>query len=217
MGVYEVDLNYFDKYLDEIIPEDSEFKPIKNEIINIIFLDAEICIERELNDGYWPNESEDSANLYIPGQRYHIRITDFAIDFFENVVSGRLVNDIVQLYTLFADNQNAMGGVFAGIDIILFTKHLIKKHIVKMNDIEYCVYMQAITHLAEHGEFSLDDVISWFRINCTMHSKWECSLRKDDNCLLSEKGREYLVEVLKAMKKDKILKETDNGNYKIRY
>lgn len=57
-----------------------------------------------------------------------------------------------------------------------------------LNDFDFCLYMQAVTHFYEKREFTYDDILDWFQrpnnTSCNMHdSRWQCThLNDHDEC-----------------------------------
>lgn len=216
MGYYTVDTDYLSKFLDETISDKSRFKPLKDDIINILFLDVDVSdtIENKYKDGYWLYESKDPSQLYFRDTKRHIRVKDLAVDFIKRVFSGELLSAIAEL---FGDNNstNIFTAALFGIETIVYIKHLVKDYIVKLNNNEYCIYLKLVTHYFEHKTFSLSDVNDMFKNDkCDMHTKWDCEFFESEICKITD---EQISNSINSMVERKILIKIDEDVFKIRY
>lgn len=214
MGYYVVDTKYLYDFLNETISEDSGFYPFKEDIMNIIFLDVDVSAksQKKYISGFWSDESDEPSQLYLRDTRRHIRIKDLVVDFFGRVMSGELLNSFSNLFSEFNQGVNA---VIFGINGILYLNHLLKDYIVKLDDdIEYCIYLQLITHYMEHKNFSLEDIHQWLpREICNMHTKWNCCKNKNDECIITNND---ISQAINNMVEKHIL-SSENNMLRIRY
>jgi hypothetical protein len=216
MGYYSVDYEYLSKYLSEVIPSESKFKPLENDIINIVFMDVDVTSEiiPKYKNGFWLNESDDPSQLYFKDTKYHIRVKDLALDFFSRIISGELLDAIIAV-SQENDQSNIFGAAVWGIETIVYIKHIIKDYIVKLNDNEYCIYLKLVAHFMEHKVFSVLDVIEMFNNDkCDMHNRWHCDYYNSETCEITD---EQISNSIQAMAERNILKSLSDNMYKIRY
>ncbi len=217
MGYYAVDIEYLNKFLEETIPKNSKFKSMKEDIINIVFLDVDVSsnLHKGYTNGYWSNESKDPSQLYLKDKKYHIRVKDLVLDFFKHIISGELLQAISELYSESQTEVNVFKAATCGIEVIVYIKHLLKDYIVKLDDKEYCIYLQLVTHFMEHKEFSIGDIKRWLPDQkCNMHTKWNCPYRINDKCEIAD---EQIFDIIQQMVKRNILSPVSNDKFKIRY
>ena len=92
----------------------------------------------------------------------------------------------------------------------------------KLDDWDFCVYMQAVSHFREHEEFTLKELQDWLpasdRPQCNMHDdRWEFDHRNnDDACMLLDKER--LERALQSLMDKGILsRKTERDTYKFKF
>lgn len=217
MGYYAVDREYISGFLDETIPENSKFKSLKEDIINIVFLDVNVSSElhKDYTNGFWTNESQDPSQLYLKDKKYHIRVKDLVLDFFKRVISGELLGVFSDMYSEYQLEANVFKAAIFGIEEIVYLKHLLKDYIVKLDDKEYCLYLQLVTHFMEHKNFSLEDIKQWLpRDTCNMHTKWNCYYCDNNKCKITDK---QISDSIKQMISKHILSPVGDDMFKIRY
>lgn len=221
MAVFEVTRDYLGKFVDTQIEKNQELKDFREDLVDMLSCNTpditNIMSEDMDNESSWPFEKKEPTQLYIRDSRYHIRIKDLVIDFFENVFTGALLDAM-----LFWFGLSGMAGVSSiGItrDFILFVKRIVKEYVVKLDDTEFCIYLQVITHLKEHQEFSVDELKSWLPMgtenSCNMHTdKWNCTYMREGKCYFNQ---DKIEEILQKMVSKHIIDYSENNTYKIRY
>lgn len=150
----------------------------------------------------WENQIRTPSSLLL-GTRY-IVIKDSVMIFVEAAFTSGLLDAII------ANPQDPIAGISVGVASgIVFALIEIFRSISKLEDFEFCVYMQAVTHFHSHKEFTINDLECWFpresNLKCNMHnSKWDCEhLLANDICDMLE--GDHLVEALESLCDKKIL------------
>ena len=84
-----------------------------------------------------------------------------------------------------------------------------------LDDWDFCIYFQALTHFREHKEFTLAELKEWIpsaeKKQCNMHThEWDCTYysKNDDSCNLHK--NESLNSALKSLHDKKILVMSSN-------
>lgn len=209
MAEYNITYEEIQEFVDEYInkSQDSEnLKLHRSEILAAITARDES--DREDNTSMketielWENQVGSPSELLL-GTRY-IVIKDSVIKFIKMALTSGLIDAIVK------NPQNSMTGLTVGsVFGIVFSLIDIFKSVSELEDFDFCVYMQAVTHFREHREFTVNDMKQWFphgsNINCNMHnSKWDCEhLLNDDTCNMLQ--RDYLKEALDSLCRKNLL------------
>ena len=86
----------------------------------------------------------------------------------------------------------------------------------KLDDWDFCVYMQAVTHFHKYKKFSESDLISWFpdvAAECNMHNdKWDCDYLKTDDVTCTIFSGQHIKDALESLlAKNLLKKEKENG------
>lgn len=221
MAVFEVTREYLEKFIDTQIEQNHELKAFREELVDMLSCNTlditDIMSEDMDNESCWPFEKKEPTQLYVRDSRYHIRIKDLVIDFFENVFTGALLE--AMLYWFGVGNIAGVSSIGITREFILFVKRIVKEYVVKLDNTEFCIYLQVIIHLKEHQEFSVDELKRWLPTGteklCNMHTdKWKCSDMKDGKCYINQ---DTLEGVLQRMVSKHIFDYADNNKYKIRY
>jgi hypothetical protein len=219
MAVYEVTRAYLGKFVDDQIEKNPKLKDYRDELLDILCSNTsnQDFMANDLdNDDKWPFEDKEPTQLYVRDSKYHIRIKDVAVDFFEMVFSGALFDSV---YIMFSGCKNEQIATFEITkDIIWFISRLIREYVVKLDNTEFCIYLQVITHFSEHREFTVSDLIGWLPTcgtECNMHTdKWVCSRFENGMCYFQE---DSIEQVLERMVKKNIFEYSDDNTYKVRY
>lgn len=144
----------------------------------------------------WENQVGAPSELLL-GTRY-IVIKDSVITFIQAALTSGLIDAII------ANPQNPMSGITVGVASgVVFALIEIFKSVSELEDFDFCVYMQAVTHYRAHREFTQDDLEQWFPhgsdTSCNMHnSKWDCEyLMPGDSCSMLQQN--HLKEALDSL------------------
>lgn len=150
----------------------------------------------------WENQIGAPSELLL-GTRY-IVIKDNVIRFIEAALTTGLIDAII------TNPQNPMSGITVGVASgIVFALIEIFKSVSELEDYDFCVYMQAVTHFRAHREFTQSDLEHWFPhegdMTCNMHnSKWDCEyLMDDDTCNMMQ--RDDLKEAVDSLCRKNLL------------
>lgn len=217
MAVFEVSKQYIEQFVDSQIEINDDFKEYRNELIDILINNEPETEDDTDNEEEWPYEKKEPTQLYVRDSRYHIRIKDLVVDFFENIFAGFLLEPMLAWFGIVSGTGVAAVGITSSF--IFFLRRIVKEYIVKLDGVEFCLYLQVITHLREHDEFSLEDMKRWLPepigSACNMPTeKWGCPKRTQGMCQL-DKGQ--VENVLQKMVSKNIIDYSENGLYKIRF
>lgn len=159
----------------------------------------------------WENMIGDQSQLLL-GTRY-IRIQGTMIELIKLSLTSGFVDAVIS-YTL----GNPIGLGVSTIFAVVFALYDIWGKASKLEDDDFCVYMQAVSHFHEFTEFTEDDMLGWFphgeRSICNMHnSTWRCDyLGENDICTID---KEKIRNALRSLKSKNILdkEKGDDGKY----
>jgi hypothetical protein len=132
----------------------------------------------------WENQIGTPSELLL-GTRY-IVIKDSVLYFIEMAAASGLLafilNNLSKPEKIMTVNDiSTATNVAVGL-IRLF------QSVAELEDFDFCIYMQAVTHFKEHKPFTIDELKDWFphgeKCDCNMHnSKWNCThILDDDSC-----------------------------------
>lgn len=221
MAVFEVTRDYLGKFVDTQIEKNHELKDFREDLVDMLSCNTsditDIMSEDMENENSWPFEKKEPTQLYIRDSRYHIRIKDLVIDFFENVFTGALLDAMQFWFGL--SSMASFSSIGITRDFILFVKRIVTEYVVKLDNTEFCIYLQIITHLKEHQEFSVNELKTWLPMGaeklCNMPTdKWNCSDKREGMCYFNQ---DKLEGVLQRMVSKHIIDYSANNTYKIRY
>ncbi|MCI6242100.1 MAG: hypothetical protein MR646_02155 [Agathobacter sp.] len=217
MAVFEVTRDYLEKFVDTQIEKNQVLKDFREDLVDMLVCNTPDISEDMEGESSWPFEKREPAQLYIRDSRYHIRIKDLVIDFFENVFTGALLEAMLFWFGLSVKAE--VSPICITKEFILFVKRVVKEYVVKLDNTEFCIYLQVITHLKEHQEFSIDELKSWLPRetdnSCNMHTdKWNCIDMREGKCYFNQ---DNLDEVLQKMVLKHIMEYSENSTYRIRY
>lgn len=132
----------------------------------------------------WENQINEPSQLLL-GSRY-IRVQQSMLEFLKIFCTSGLVVSLIACIP----QHNFVGITFSvesGIAIVIALWELFAA-VKKLDDWDFCIYMQAATHFREHSEFTMEELKSWLPNEenpvCNMHNnKWECDyLEENDSC-----------------------------------
>ena len=196
------------KYIEQR-PEHNELISYRSVIMTAITAHEEyseesnkkICESLEL----WNNQIERSSNLLI-GTRYFV-IKDSVLTFIGEALCSGLITSLLSgstdpLRTLVISTGPSL--VSKLIELLLSVKEL--------DNFDFCIYLQAVTHFHLNKEFCMDDVCDWFSCKCNMHNhKWDCEHyfnEQDSCCMLNQDNCKKALEslcnkkILSSLRKD---------------
>ena len=207
MAIYEISREKLERYLDKEIEKHPEYGEFKTELMEFFAGSSDNNMtEKDVQDkSLWQYMKGDPSQFYIPDTRYHIRIKDIVLDFFQNVFFGGLFEAVVAM---------AGGDVSAGVvtvtgQFIFFVKRIIKEYVVKLDGDEYAVYIEMISHFMEHKKVAVADVNEWIK------------REKSNPVYVSKRFLEIANEDIKSIMNGMVIKgvlvKQDDECYKINY
>lgn len=177
-------LSYGDIYklIDDCICEEQVYcNEHKAEILTAITCNMNRSEKKDINEivSLWDNLVLQPSDLLL-GTRY-IRISDIALCFIEIALNSGFIDYIIQLKT----GQAPPLQVSISASIVL-SIHSLLSSVCKLNDWDFCVYLQAVKNFHRHKEFSKETLVEWlpeFGTECNIenNSKWCCSYKTENN------------------------------------
>lgn len=189
-----------DQYISEC-SDNQRLKDNKAEILTALTCDFERNSNESIDNiiSLWVNQIHEPSQILM-GTRY-IPISDVLLSFFRMALTSGFIDYVISFLsigTIPSVTVSVSSSVAYGLwDIFNSVK--------KLDDWDFCVYMQAVTHFSKFKEFDIDVLKSWFPHGipqkCNMHtSNWGCEyLDSDDNCNIfsEEKIQEALNSLLR--------------------
>ncbi len=145
----------------------------------------------------WENQIDKPSQLLL-GSRY-IRVQQIMLDFLKVSCTSGLIDALI-IYISQGSFAGFTVSVGSGIAVALWELFTAVK---KLDDWDFCVYMQATTHFREHSEFTMEELKSWLPSEehpiCNMHNdNWECDyLEENDTCNIVRKDK--IEQALKSL------------------
>lgn len=209
MAVYEVTRKDIQDKITEIFNKyNVDDQSLKEELIKILSNNELPDCEFDEGDSFIFDKKTPSQ-LYLRDSRYHIRIKDIVIAFVEDLFLKKIINVITGI----SDPNMDIGS------IIILIKKIIKDYVVKLDESNYCIYLQAITHLSEHKGFTCKEIIEWlpkYGGKCNMHSdNWTCPYRENDLCIFDINNMDGILH--KMIDKRIFVYAEGDKTYKINY
>ncbi|MCM1126796.1 MAG: hypothetical protein NC429_10015 [Lachnospiraceae bacterium] len=204
MAEYKMSYNELQVFIDDAINntcgDKDKLLAHKAEILTAltgVFADESIANQKEQNQlmELWTNQQGDKSQLLL-GKRY-IRIYDGMLAFLEAFLTGGLCDVILDLALGVSFPASLTVGAVSSVVTVMVK---VFSEAVSLEDFDFCLYMQIVTHFYEKKEFSKDDILSWYPSGgvCNMHtSKWDCCHRgQNDRCEVVEKDIDDIVQSL---------------------
>ena len=204
--------NELDKYLSES-KENSNIEKYKAEVLAAItgnYSQNDLDSVHQMVE-LWQNQIAQPSKLLF-GHRY-ICVQSMMLSFLASACTSGL---LVAIINSIATGNLSGFNISVGSSISIAIWELLNS-VKKLDNWDFCIYMQAVTHFHQYKKFSESDLISWFPDNssaCNMHNdKWDCDyLNDNDTCnMLSE---QHIKESLDSLcSKNLLKKEKENGIY----
>lgn len=224
----EYSMTYADvkSFVDECISKSENqdlLNQYKAEILAVLTMRNEDKAENDDTDlkdsqELWENQINYPSEILL-GTRYisiKSSITEFVEAFF---VSGMMEMMIKNCLTSTNLMQGIPVGSVAGVGMSL---KKILTSTSKLDDYDFCVYMQAVVHSRKYKEFTLEDLLEWFpekaNLKCNIRdSRWECTHYENGNeCTILQK--DSLSTALESLEKKNILtSRLENGIKRYRF
>lgn len=160
----------------------------------------------------WENQISTPSQLLL-GSRY-IRVQQIMLDFLKVSCTSGLIDAMI----IYMSQGNFTGftvSVGTGIAVALWELFTTVK---KLDDWDFCIYMQATTHFREFNEFTIEDLKSWLpdvtNPICNMHNNtWDCDYLEEATGACKMIQTQKLEQALKSLY-DKGLLMTRKKNHK---
>lgn len=207
----------FDQYI-EATPNNFQLQEHKAEILAALTGDFEQgnWDSAKKMISLWENQINKPSQLLL-GSRY-IRVQQIMLDFLKVSCTSGLIDALI----VYISQGSFMGfTVSAGTGIAVALWELFTT-VKKLDDWDFCVYMQATTHFREHSEFSFDELKSWLpnvgNPICNMHNNtWDCDyLEATGNCSLIQTDK--VEQALKSLyDKGLLMLKKENHKYVFKF
>lgn len=185
MAEYNMTYNELKGFIEDCIDNSENLLEHKAELLVALTTNVNSNSE-EIEDmlSLWENQIGRPSELLL-GTRY-IRIKDSMLAFIGAACSSGLVDVLISANPVAGITIGIASGVVCSL-IELFTC------VSNLDDLDFCIYMQAVRHYKAHKYFSKDDLLDWFPHGensiCNMHnSTWDCEFFENDNCSILAGG-----------------------------
>lgn len=178
MAEYYISYKELEKLFDQYIAETVNSVQLvehKAEILAALTGDYEQgnCDSAKEMISLWENQINTPSQLLL-GSRY-IRVQQIMLDFLKASCTSGLIDALI----VYISQGSFVGftiSVGTGITIALWE---LFTNVKKLDDWDFCVYMQATTHFREYREFTIDELKDWLpsveHPTCNMYnSTWDC-------------------------------------------
>lgn len=177
------------KYIDNS-PQSDNLVKYKAEILASLTGDFELQDMSVPNEAVslWKNQIEKPSQLLL-GTKY-IQIQEVMIAFLEIAFASGFIDSLIS-YIIDNNSLCVTWSIGASIAIALWQ---LFNSVKQLDDWDFCIYMQAVTHYSKHKEFTVTELLQWFPNDsvsrCNMHnSTWNCDYYKeDDTCMMLSGG-----------------------------
>lgn len=200
------------------IPNNDRLVEYKAEILSALTGDFEPNDAENVKEtvALWKNQIEKTSQLLL-GTKY-ISIQQTLLAFLKLALTSGLIDAVI----LYVTQGTLLGFTFAVGSNIAFTLWEWFTSVKNLDDFDFCIYMQAVTHFNEYKYFTIQDMKSWFPTEqnqiCNMHnSTWDCDhLNIDNTCDIIKK--EKINDALKSLYKKGLLDYiTENDHYSFKF
>lgn len=207
-----------DTYIEESKTKDA-LKPYRAAIMSALTVDSDPQnrdTERE-SIALWGNQDPNHSEA-LWGRKY-IPVNSIMLSFIKIALKAGLIDAIISKIT--GNSYQPTMSVSSCIAIASEIRNIISS-IKTLDNGDFCVFMQAVTHFGEKNAFSESDLRSWMptdiRPVCNMHNDtWECSYlgEDDDRCSIRE-GNKLRDAINSLLKKGILIPETEHGSDRFR-
>lgn len=202
MAEYYISYKELEKLIDQYIKDSVDCTQLtehKAEVLSALTGDYEQNNWNSAKEmiSLWENQINKPSQLLL-GSRY-IRVQQTMLDFLKVSCTSGLIDALI-IYISQGDFAGFTVSVGAGITVALWE---LLTAVKKLDDWDFCIYMQATTHFREHSEFTIEELRSWMpsekNLICNMHTdNWECDyLEENDICSIAKKNK--VEQALKSL------------------
>lgn len=159
----------------------------------------------------WENQIDKPSQLLL-GTRY-IRVQHIMLCFLKNAFTSGLIDAVI----MYASQGNSSGFTISVGSAVAFTLWDLFNSVKNLDDWDFCIYMQVLTHYRVNRDFTMDELLDWFPKGtpaiCNMHnSTWDCDHFRDDICIMVSEKR--IGKALQSLCDKGLLKwEMEGGKY----
>lgn len=212
MAEYYISYDEMDKLVDELIKQSSNepfLQSYKAEIMAALTGDFEQNRTQTINEMlfFWGNQVKIPSQFLL-GSRY-IQLNQVILDLLKVMFTTGFLEMLIGSFSqgeLTGLSLTVGGGIVFGLSDLL-------KNVKTLNDWDFCVYMQAVTHYRQHKKFTMEEMRSWMpsesKPTCNMHNDtWACEYYDftTDNCSIFEGDR--LEQAIRTLQDKNLLKKT---------
>ena len=218
---YQEILDEVERFIEEAPEENQDnLNTYKAQIMAAITADYEDQeIQMEDVTQLWQNQLTKKSEMRI-GHKY-ICVQKIMLDFLQIFINSGLADALITSLT--TGNPLVMPSMSlsssTGVAIPLWN---LFQSVKNLDDWDFCIYFQALTHFREHKEFTLAELKEWIPSAETkqrnMHThEWDCTYysKNDDSCNLHK--NESLNSALKSLHDKKILVMSSNETEPVYY
>lgn len=211
---YEELMQFVDECIEKSEHQDNLLK-CKSKILASLTVNDNNNNSMEIKDDMldlWENQIGTPSELLL-GTRY-IRIKDSMISFVELALCSGLLDALISANSISGITLSVGAGVLCSL-LDLFT------NVSKLDDLDFCIYMQAVCHFKEHKCFTKKDLLEWFPHGaehiCNMQtSKWDCEFIDHEQCrIISDNGIDEALDSL--MRKNLLTVDRTDKQYRYKF
>lgn len=206
---YQEILDEVEKFIKEAPEENQEnLNKYKAQIMAAITADYEDQeIQMEDVTQLWQNQLTKKSEMRI-GHKY-ICVQKIMLDFLQIFINSGMADALIT--SIITGNSVVMPAMSlsssTGVAIALWD---LFQSVKNLDDWDFCIYFQALTHFREHKAFTLEELKEWIpsaeKKQCNMHThEWACThySKNDDSCDLYKNNS--LNSALKSLHDKNIL------------
>lgn len=209
-----------DGYIQKIDREDEKARLLthKAEILSAITFDFDNNNPDAINGmvTLWQNQLAMPSQLVL-GTHY-ICVQSAMLNLLATMCSSGLLDAVITMAK--GTSPGILVSVVSGV--VLAVWQLINS-VKKLDDSDFCIYMQALTHAHVHDEFTKESLIGWFpgtgssTCNIEHRDQWNCNYYRDSGACDMVSGA-HIDEALESLcNKCILVKRRDNGQYKYKF
>lgn len=215
MAEYYMTYNEISKELDKYIENAEKSVHIKQYKAEVLAAMTGNYIKNDLESVHqlvelWQNQITQPSKLVI-GHRY-IRVQSMMLHFLAVICTSGLLDAIIESVV----TRNITGfNISVGSSVSMVIWELFNS-VKKLNNWDFCIYMQAVNHYHKYEAFTKSDVISWLPeadgiCNIFHDDKWNCEYLENDNKCKMVSGA-YVQDALDSLYSKNLLKKEMNNS-----
>lgn len=202
MAEYYISYSEVEKLIDQYITDSVEciqLKEYKAEILAALTGDYEQNNWDSAKEmiSLWETQIDKPSQLLLDTR--YIRVQQIMLDFLKVACTSGLIDALI----VYISQGNFVGFTVSVGSCIAVALWELLTAVKKLDDWDFCVYMQATTHFREHSEFTMEELKSWLPGDghsiCNMHNdNWDCDyLGENDVCNMIREDK--IEQALKSL------------------